>query len=86
MKLWLLKLKDSEELEKVGDSTIRVEMTMPKSPVMGESAVAKSLDYEEKETLVISITMVKDIKQEKEKKLPFFHRKNFIQSGVDRLV
>ena len=34
--------KEEKDLEKKGDSTIRAEMTMPKSPIMGEAAQAKS--------------------------------------------
>ena len=32
--------KEEKDLEKVGDSTIRAEMTMPKSPIMGEAAIS----------------------------------------------
>ena len=34
--------KEKKDLEKMGDSTIRAEMTMPKSPIMGEVAMSKS--------------------------------------------
>ena len=34
--------REEKDLEKMGDSTIRVEMTMPKLPIMGEAALSKS--------------------------------------------
>ena len=34
--------REEKDLEKMGDSTIRAEMTMPKLPIMGEAAQAKS--------------------------------------------
>ena len=49
----------------MADSTIRAEITMPKSPIMGEAALSKSPEQEEKESLVSA--MVKDIKAEKER-------------------
>ena len=49
----------------MGDSTIRAEMTMPKLPTMGEAALSKSPQQEEKESLVGA--MVKDIQVEKER-------------------
>ena len=51
--------KDSENPDKIGDSAIRAEMTMPKSPIMGEAALSKSPEQEEKESLISA--MVKDI-------------------------
>ena len=57
--------KDSENPDKVGHSTIRAGMTMPKSPIMGEAAISKSLEQEEKESLVSALA--KDIKAEKER-------------------
>ena len=47
--------KDSENPDKMGDSTIRAEMTMPKSPIMGEAALSKSPEQEEKESLVSAV-------------------------------
>ena len=44
--------KKKKDLEKMGDSIIRAEMTMPKSPIMGEAAQAKSPEQEETESLV----------------------------------
>ena len=35
----------------MGDSTIRAEITMPKSLIMGEAALSKSPEQEEKELL-----------------------------------
>ena len=57
--------KDSENPDKVGDSTIRAEMTMPISPIMVKAAISKSPEQEEKESLVSA--MAKDIKSEKER-------------------
>ena len=57
--------KGEKDLEKMGDSTIRAEMTMPKLPIMGEAAQAKSPKQEETESLVSA--MVKDIQAEKER-------------------
>ena len=57
--------KEEKDLEKIGDSTIRAKMTMPKSPIMGKAAISKSSEQEEKESLVSA--MVKDIKAEKER-------------------
>ena len=75
--------KDSENPDKVGDSTIRAEMTMPKSPIMGEAALSKSPEQEEKESLVSA--MVKDIKAEKKRGIeqsPPLER-TIVQAGVD---
>ena len=74
--------KEEKDLEKMGDSKIRAEMTMPKSPIMGEAAQAKS-EQEEKESLVSA--MVEDIKAEKERgieqSLPL--ERTIVQAGVD---
>ena len=56
--------KEEKDLEKMRDSAIRAEMTVPKSPIMGEAAISKS-EQEEKESLVSA--MAKDIKAEKER-------------------
>ena len=67
----------------MGDSTIRAEMTMPKSPIMGEAALSKSPEQEEKESLVSA--MVKDIKAEKERGIeqsPPLER-TIVQAGVN---
>ena len=75
--------KDSENPDKVGDSTVRAEMTMPKSPIMGEAAISKSPEQEEKESLVSA--MAKDIKAEKERGIeqsPPLER-TIVQAGVD---
>ena len=75
--------KDLENPDKVGDSTIRAEMTMPKSPIMGEATISKSPEQEEKESLVSA--MAKDIKAEKERGIeqsPPLER-NIVQAGVD---
>ena len=75
--------KDSEKPDKVGDSTIMAEMTMPKSPIMGEAAMSKSPGQEEKESLVS--TMAKDILLEKEKEItssPPLER-TIVQAAVD---
>ena len=58
-------------------------MTMPKSPIMGETAMSKSPDQEAKESLVS--TMAKDILLEKEKEItssPPLER-TIVQTGVD---
>ena len=55
--------KEEKDLEKIGDSTIRAEMTMPKSPIMGEAAISKSPEQEEKESLFSA--MAKDVKADK---------------------
>ena len=47
--------------------TARAEMTMPKSPIMGESTEKRSLPQLEKESLVSE--MAKEITIEKEKNL-----------------
>ena len=75
--------KEEKDLEKMGDSTIRAEMTMPKSPIMGEAALSKSPEQEEKESLVGA--MVKDIQVEKERQIeqsPSLER-TIVQAGVD---
>ena len=75
--------KDSENPDKVGDSTIRAEMTMPTSPIMGEAAISKSPEQEEKESLVSA--MAKYIKAEKEmgiEQSPPLER-TIVQAGVD---
>ena len=75
--------KEEKDLEKMGDSTIRAEMTMPKSPIMGEAAQAKSPEHEETESLVSA--MVKDIQVEKEREIeqsPPLER-TIVQAGVD---
>ena len=75
--------KEEKDLEKMGDSAIRAEMTMPKSPIMGEAALFKSPEQEEKESLVSA--MVKDIKVEKERGIeqsPPLER-TIVQAGVD---
>ena len=75
--------KEEKDLEKMGDSTIRAEMTMPKSPIVGEVAMSKSPDQEAKESLVS--TMAKDILLEKEKEItssPPLER-TIVQAGVD---
>ena len=67
----------------MGDSTIRAEMTMPKSPIIGEAALSKSPEQEEKESLVGA--MVKDIQAEKGRRIeqsPHLER-NIVQAGVD---
>ena len=55
--------KEPDTINKVGDSTIRAEMTMPKSPIMGESTERKSPPQLQRESLVS--TMARDIKLEK---------------------
>ena len=75
--------KEEKDLEKRGDSTIRAEMTMPKLPIMGEVAQAKSPEQEETESLVSA--MVKDIQAEKERGIeqsPPLER-TIVQAGVD---
>ena len=75
--------KEEKDLEKMGDNTIRAEMTMPKLPIMGEAAQSKSPEQEEKESLVSA--MVKDIKAEKERGIeqsPPLER-TIVQAGVD---
>ena len=75
--------KEEKDLEKKGDSTIRAEMTMPKSPIMGEAAQAKSPAQEETESLVSA--MVKDIQAEKERRIeqsPPLER-TIVQADVD---
>ena len=75
--------KEEKDLEKMGDSTIRAEMTMPKSPIMGEAALSKSPVQEEKESLVSA--MVKNIKAGKERGIeqsPPLER-TIVQAGVD---
>ena len=66
----------------MGDSTIRAEMTMPKSPIMGEAAMSKSPDQETRGSLVS--TMTKDILLEKVKEIissPL--ERTIVQTGVD---
>ena len=57
--------KEPDSITKVGDSTIRDEMTMPKSPIMGESTERKSPPQLQRESLVS--TMARDIKLEKDR-------------------
>ena len=52
-------------MTKMGDVTVRAEMTMPKSPIMGESSEKKSPPQIEKESLVN--TMAKEIVMERER-------------------
>ena len=76
--------KKEKDLEKMGDSTIRAEMTMPKSPIMGEAAQAKSPEQEETEKILVSV-MVKDIQAGKERGIeqsPPLER-TIVQAGVD---
>ena len=64
--------KEPDSESKIGDMTARAEMTMPKSPIMGESTEKRSLPQLEKESLVIE--MAKEItiekEREREKSLP----------------
>ena len=58
-------------------------MTVPKSPIMGQTALSKSPEREEKESLASA--MVKDIKAEKERGIeqsPLLER-TIVQAGVD---
>ena len=75
--------KDSENPDEVGDSTIRAEMTMPKSLIMGEAAISKSPEQEEKESVVSA--MDKDIKAEKERGIEQSPppERTIVQAGVD---
>ena len=57
--------KEPDSVSKVGDVTARAEMTMPKSPIMGDSAEKRSPQQLEKESLVS--TMAKEITIEKER-------------------
>ena len=44
----ILNKEENDLRGKMGDSTIRAEMTMPKSPILGEAALSKSPEQEEK--------------------------------------
>ena len=75
--------KDSNSMTKMGDVTVRAEMTMPKSPIMGESSEKKSPPQIEKESLVS--TMAKEIVMERERekeKSPSLER-TIVQSEID---
>ena len=57
--------KEPETITKVVDSTSRAELTMPRSPIIGDSTERKSPPQLEKESSVS--TIAKEIKQEKER-------------------
>ena len=61
--------KEPDSVSKIKDVTVRAEMTMPKSPIMGESAEKRSPPQLEKESLVSAIA--KEITIEKERKREF---------------
>ena len=75
--------KESDSVSKIKDATARAEMTMPKSPIMGESAKKRSSPQLEKESL--DSTMAKEITIEKERErensLPL--ERSIIQSEID---
>ena len=61
--------KEPDSVSKIGDVTVRAEMTMPKSPIMGESTEKRSPPQLERESLVS--VMAKEITIEKERKRKF---------------
>ena len=75
--------KEPDSESKLGDITARAEMTMPKSPIIGESVEKRSPLQLEKGSLVS--VMAKDIKTEKErereKSLPL--ESSVIQSEIE---
>ena len=77
------KEKELDSKSKIGDMTVRAEMTMPKSPIMGESAEKRFSPQIEKESLVSGMT--KDIsiekEREREKSLPL--ESSIIQSEIE---
>ena len=73
--------KEEKDLEKVGDSTIRAEMAMPKLPIMEEAAITKSPDQEEKESLAGA--RAKDVLLEKGREITSSLERTIVQGGVD---
>ena len=75
--------KEPEATNKVMDITSRAEMTMPRSPVMGEPVDRKSPPQIERESLVS--TMAKEIQQEKEreKQSPLPIERTIVQPEID---
>ena len=70
---------DSEP--KIGDITARAEMTMPKSPIMGESAQRRSPPQLVKESLVSEMAKDISIENERDKSLPI--ESSVIQSEIE---
>ena len=68
---------------RVTHTTGRAEMTMPRSPIMGESAEKKSPPQSEKESVVS--TMAKEIKieKEREKEDSLSIERTIVQSDID---
>ena len=76
--------KELDSESKIGDMTVRAEMTMPKSPIMGESAEKRFSPQLEKESLVSG--MAKDNfnrKRERKRKIsPFREFSNTVRNRI----
>ena len=72
---------DSEP--KIGDITARAEMTMPKSPIMGESAERRSPPQLVKESLVSEMAKEISIEKERERDKSLPIESSVIQSEIE---
>ena len=81
----LLKTEEEEpdSVSKIGDATARAEMTMPKSPIMGESAEKRSTPWLEKESLVSAMAREITIGKERERESSLLLERSLIQSEID---
>ena len=76
--------KELDSKSKIGDMTVRAEMTMPKSPIMGESAEKRFSPQLEKESLVSGMTKDISIEKEGEKRKisPFREFNNTVRNRI----
>ena len=63
------KEKEPDSESKIGDVTARAEMTMPKSPIMGESVEKRSPPQLEKESLVSEMAREMSVEKKEEEKV-----------------
>ena len=75
--------KEPDSVSKMGDTTTRAEMTMPRSPIMGDSAEKKSPPQLEKESLVSTMAKEITIEKEREKESSLPLERSIVQSEID---
>ena len=77
------KEKELDSKSKIGDMTVRAEMTMPKSPIMGESTEKRFSPQIGKESLVSGMTTDISIEKEREREKSLPLESSIIQSEIE---
>ena len=75
--------KEPDSESKIGDVTVRAEMTMPKSPIMGESLEKRSPPQLEKESLDSAMAKEITMEKERERESPRPLERSIIQSEIE---